>query len=167
MTTHKDFKHLVRARMAKTGESYTSARAKLIAKVAGRQVGRSAEQQTAGRQGGKAATQRSVSESAVLPPDRPAVLPSDRPAVAVLLPDRLADLAGMSDAKLKAATGCDWASWVKALDYAGADNWPHREIARYVSEKFKTPSWWTQTVAVGYERIKGLRVKGQDRKSVV
>ena len=26
-----------------------------------------------------------------------------------------------------------------------------------------TPDWWTQTVTVGYERIKGLRDKGQRR----
>jgi hypothetical protein len=36
MTEHKSFKRLVRARMAKTGESYTAARAKLLA---GREAG--------------------------------------------------------------------------------------------------------------------------------
>jgi hypothetical protein len=36
MTTNKDFKHLVRARMAKTGESYTSARAVLLRREGGR-----------------------------------------------------------------------------------------------------------------------------------
>ncbi|MEP7327425.1 MAG: hypothetical protein ABI836_15855 [Gemmatimonadota bacterium] len=69
----------------------------------------------------------------------------------------------MSDAKVKEATGCNWEKWVQALDYAKAYTWPHREIASYVHEKFKTPSWWAQTVTVGYERIKGLREKGQKR----
>src|SRR5262245_36083922 len=32
MTTHKDFKRLVRVRMQKTGESYTAARAQLLSK---------------------------------------------------------------------------------------------------------------------------------------
>ncbi len=32
MTSQKDFKRLVRARMQKTGEAYTAARAKLLAK---------------------------------------------------------------------------------------------------------------------------------------
>jgi hypothetical protein len=32
MPTNKDFKHLVRARMQKTGEAYTTARAKLLQK---------------------------------------------------------------------------------------------------------------------------------------
>ncbi|HEV8125065.1 MAG TPA: hypothetical protein VGP80_12515 [Gemmatimonadales bacterium] len=72
-------------------------------------------------------------------------------------------MAGMSDAKLEQATGCNWEKWVHALDYAKAYEWPHREIASYVRDKFKTPSWWTQTVTVGYERIKGLREKGQQR----
>jgi len=52
---------------------------------------------------------------------------------------------------------------VKSLDYAGAQEWPHRAIAQYVREKYHTPSWWTQMVTVGYERIKGLRERGQQR----
>jgi hypothetical protein len=46
---------------------------------------------------------------------------------------------------------------VKAYD------WPHRAIAEYVHEKYHVPDWWTQTVTVGYERIKGLRERGQRR----
>lgn len=71
--------------------------------------------------------------------------------------------AGMSDAAIKAKTGCTWARWVAALDYAKADTWSHQEIAQYVHDKFKVPDWWTQTVTVGYERIKGLREIGQRR----
>ena len=71
--------------------------------------------------------------------------------------------AGMSDAAIKANTGCDWKRWVDALDDAGAHAWPHRKIAEYVREKFGVPDWWTQAVTVGYERIKGLREIGQRR----
>ena len=39
----------------------------------------------------------------------------------------------------------------------------HREIAALVSTKYKVGGWWTQTVTVGYERIKGLRARGQRR----
>jgi hypothetical protein len=74
-----------------------------------------------------------------------------------------AALAGMSDASVKKATGCDWERWVAALDYAGAATMTHREIAEYVHTKFKTPDWWTQMVTVGYERIRGLRAIGQRR----
>ncbi|HEY3013194.1 MAG TPA: hypothetical protein VGJ36_10630 [Gemmatimonadales bacterium] len=121
MPTNKDFKRLVRGRMQKTGEAYTTARAHL----------------------------RKQKPSAVV---APAPAPAD-----------YAKLAGRSDAVLKEKTGCTWERWVKALDRAKAYTWPHREIAKYVQEKYKVPSWWAQTVTVGYERIKGLRVVGQRR----
>jgi hypothetical protein len=75
----------------------------------------------------------------------------------------LATLAGMSDAKLAAATGHSWAHWVEVLDQVEAAAWPHARIARHLHERHRTPSWWTQTIAVGYERIKGLRAIGQRR----
>jgi hypothetical protein len=116
MPTNKDFKRLVRARMQKTGEAYTTARVHLLQK-------------------------------------REQLQPAD-----------YARRAGMmSDAALKAKTGCTWERWVKALDRVQAHTWPHREIAEYVYEKYHVPGWWSQTVTVGYERIKGLRAIGQRR----
>jgi len=112
MTENKDLKRIVRARMKKTGESYTAARARI------------------------ARTPRAVD---------------------------YAKLAGMSDAVMKQKTGCTWEKWVKSLDYHGAGEMSHRDIAKLVREKYKIPSWWTQTVTVGYERIKGLRARGQSR----
>jgi hypothetical protein len=117
MPTDKDFKRLVRRRMQKTGESYTTARAHFR---------------------------------------KPK--PTTTPAAA-----DYAKLAGRSDAILKANTGCTWERWVKALDRTEAYTWPHREIAKHVMEKYKIPSWWAQTVTVGYERIKGMRAIGQRR----
>jgi uncharacterized protein YndB with AHSA1/START domain len=72
-------------------------------------------------------------------------------------------LAGMSDSALKKKTGCTWARWVKALDYYGAAKMTHRDIVSLVAEKYEVDSWWAQTVTVGYERIKGLRARGQRR----
>ena len=112
MTKNKDLKRVVRARMDKTGESYTAARAHI------------------------AKTPRPID---------------------------YAKLAGMSNAVIKERTGCTWDKWVKSLDYHGAEKMTHREIADLVSEKYKVPAWWTQTVTVGYERIKGLRARGQRR----
>jgi len=71
-------------------------------------------------------------------------------------------LAGMSDAAVAAKTGRSWAQWVRLLDAAGAASKSHRDIAKHVSS-LGTPSWWTQTVTVGYERIRGLRERGQQR----
>ena len=116
MPADKDFKRLVRGRMQKTGERYTTASARLLDST-----------------------------------------PAD-PA-----PAGYAKLAGRSDAALKEKTGCTWERWVKALDRVSAYSWPHREIARYVGEKYHLPGWWAQTVTVGYERIKGLRGIGQRR----
>jgi hypothetical protein len=86
-----------------------------------------------------------------------------RPSTARPAAGDYAKLAGRSDAILKERTGCTWERWVKALDYAQAYTWTHREIARHVHEKYKVPGWWAQTVTVGYERIKGLRAIGQRR----
>jgi hypothetical protein len=71
MPTGKDLKRLVRARMKKTGESYTAARAQLLKKK-------------------KTATNTGYAE-----------------------------VAGMSDASLREATGCNWERWVRTLDRAG------------------------------------------------
>ncbi len=73
-----------------------------------------------------------------------------------------AEVAGMSDASVSRRTGRTWEQWVAVLDRAGAAKKPHREIARYVSS-LGTPDWWSQMVTVGYERIRGLRDRGQRR----
>jgi hypothetical protein len=128
MPRNKDLKRLVRARMIKTGESYTTARARTVSRVAA-----------------KSATATRVAR----PPRKPRI--------------NYAELAGMSDEAIQAKTGCTWLRWVGALDYHAADKLPHREIAALVSRKFKIEGWWAQAVTVGYERIKGLRARGQRR----
>jgi hypothetical protein len=122
MPAQKDFKRLVRARMRKTGEAYTAARAQMIKK-----------------------------------PEKPVLRSAqdDKPDYS--------KLAGMCDEKVKEHTGCDWEKWVYALDRKKAYELTHYELAKLIKEKYKTPDWWTQTVAVGYERIKGLRARGQRR----
>jgi len=74
-----------------------------------------------------------------------------------------AELAGMSEAAVRKATGRSWSEWVRILDNAGATSKPHREIAKYVRLQGGVSSWWSQSVTVGYERIRGLRDKGQRR----
>src|SRR4051812_30391687 len=113
MPRQKDLKRLVRARMQKTGEAYTAARANITKKS-------------------------------------PAKIDYAR-------------LAGMSDVKVKEKTGRTWKRWVRTLDHHGAEKLSHREIAELVGKRYKVPDWWTQTVTVGYERIKGLRARGQRR----
>ena len=107
MPKQKDLKRVVRARMEKTGESYTAARLQVTKK-------------------------KDVD---------------------------FAEVAGMSDAAVEKATGRNWTEWVRVLDNAGASSKPHREIVSIVN----AGSWWSQMVTVGYERIRGLRDKGQRR----
>jgi hypothetical protein len=134
MPRQKDLKRLVRARMQKTGEAYTAARAQLLRKP-----------QTPKR-----------SDAASAAPATPTTVTHPEPK-------DFAAIAGMSDAAIKEKTGCTWELWVKALDHSRAYELSHREIAKLVKEKWDTPPWWTQMVAVGYERIKGLRERGQQR----
>lgn len=127
MTTNKDLKRVVRARMKKTGEAYTTARAQVT------------------RKNKTASAESTIGKDFVVPPSGYAVV------------------AGMSDAVIEGKTGCDWQRWVNALDYFGASTMSHREIAELVRTKYEVADWWTQAVTVGYERIKGLRARGQRR----
>jgi hypothetical protein len=74
-----------------------------------------------------------------------------------------AAIAGMADDKVAAKTGRTWSQWVKVLDRDHASEKPHREIAELLHGKHNVQDWWAQTVTVGYERIKGLRDRGQRR----
>jgi hypothetical protein len=114
MPRQKDLKRIVRSRMQKTGESYTTARLRLIQ-------------------------------------------PNE-----VVPPSEYAAVAGMSDESVRKATGRDWAGWVRALDAAKAAEKTHPQIATVVSSLGAGP-WWSQMVTVGYERIRGLRERGQSR----
>ena len=118
MPNQKDLKKVVRARMQKTGEAYTTARLHVVNK-----------------------------KKAPEPPPPP--------------PD-YAQLAGTTDATIEKNTGRNWAQWVQTLDAIHASEKPHREIAEHVFS-LGVSGWWSQSVTVGYERIRGLRDKGQRR----
>jgi len=120
MPIQKDLKKIVRTRMEKTGESYTTARQQVVQKK-----------------------KKDAAAPAPPPPD-------------------YAALAGMSDASIRKNTGRDWSEWVTALDAIGANEKPHGEIVAFVSSQ-GVRDWFSQSVTVGYERIRGLRDKGQRR----
>ena len=136
MPRNKDLKRLVRARMKKTGEAYTTARAHVARKRARKSVA----------------------------PAAPATAKTPRlTTTAAVRPANYAAIAGMSDEVMTEKTGHPWKYWVDLLDRHGASEMAHRDIATLVHETYKVPGWWTQMLTVGYERIKGLRVKGQRR----
>lgn len=72
-----------------------------------------------------------------------------------------AAVAGMSDAQIKRQTGRSWDDWVRLLDSHDAVKMSHGEVARLVHDEYGVRDWWSQTVTVGYERLKGLRERGQ------
>lgn len=73
-----------------------------------------------------------------------------------------AKAAGMSDAAVSKATGRTWSQWVGLLDSNRSAEKPHGEIVKLVSSQ-GIADWWSQMVTVGYERIRGLRERGQRR----
>jgi hypothetical protein len=127
MPRDKDRKRIIRNRMKKTGESYTTARAHVISKAGSTAVSKTSVQQPRAR---------SVDHAA---------------------------LAGMGDEAIAGKTGRPWREWVRVLDADGAAAMSHRDIAALVHGKHGVGDWWAQTVTVGYERIKGLRDRGQRR----
>jgi uncharacterized protein YndB with AHSA1/START domain len=115
MTTQKTFKQRVRARTAKTGESYTAARAQLLRKA-----------------------------DAPAPPIDPI------------------ELTGVSHEAMVRATGKQIGEWLEVLDAWGARDRKHSEIARWLVAEHDIPGWWAQSVTVGYERARGMRVRHQE-----
>lgn len=118
MPKQKDLKRLVRTRMKKTGQSYTTSLAHI----------------------------------------------SQQPAKAPKLSiTELETRAGIKNTTILAKSGKSWAAWVRVLDADNAMKLSHTDIARIVHEKHGVGEWWSQSVTVGYERIRGLREKGQRR----
>ncbi len=73
-----------------------------------------------------------------------------------------ATIAGLSEQALQDKTGQTWAQWCRRLDDLGGRSMSHRDIAQQVNTLWpEIGGWWAQTVTVGYERIRGLRVRGQ------
>lgn len=66
-----------------------------------------------------------------------------------------------ADEKLTEATGQDWEAWLSLLDRWGAGDRKHGETADFLITQHGVPGWWAQTITVGYERARGLRLKHQ------
>ena len=65
----------------------------------------------------------------------------------------------ISDEAVKAKTGKFRKEWLSLLDSIEAYKMSHKDIARYLYEKYQISSWWSQMVTVMYEKEKGLRDK--------
>lgn len=68
----------------------------------------------------------------------------------------------ISDESVRKATGRTWREWEAALDDWGANDLSHKEIVALIGERAEVASeWWRQTVANGYEKLKGKRITGE------
>lgn len=67
----------------------------------------------------------------------------------------------VSDSAILNATGRRREDWFELLDDAGARNWDHATIARWIGGKHDLDGWWAQGVTVSYEQSRGLREPGQ------
>ena len=59
-------------------------------------------------------------------------------------------------------TGKNWQDWFRLLDDAGAARMTHKEIVGIVGrldEDHRVSGWWRQSIAVAYEKARGLREK--------
>lgn len=67
----------------------------------------------------------------------------------------------VSDSAIMKATGRSREDWFELLDDAGARDWDHATIARWLGGKHEVDGWWAQGVTVSYEQSRGLREPGQ------
>jgi hypothetical protein len=140
MPTQKIFKQRVRARMTKTGESYTAARRQLL---------RKATEPTP-------APEESTGQSESIGGSE---TPTSDGAAAGVQPDAFV----VPDDAMRRATSKGHAHWFALLDAWGATDHGHTEIARWLGETHGVPGWWTQSITVAYERARGLRARHQMR----
>lgn len=66
-----------------------------------------------------------------------------------------------SDEKVKDATGKKWDAWFSILDRWGARERKHGETVGFLMDEHQVSGWWAQSITVGYERARGMRLKHQ------
>jgi hypothetical protein len=146
MTQNKAQKRAIRARMAKTGERYTTAR-HFHLDLHHAQNGHDGDDSLGGEP---------PNDVDIATIDQPPAVDPVESATEPSLPSRVAE-PGVSDAAVLRATGKDWDSWLALLDAWGGTTHSHAEIARYLYETHAIDGWWAQNVTVGYERARGMR----------
>lgn len=136
MTTNKAQKNAIRQRMTKTGERYTAARHYLL-----------------GNDQQHPEPDQPIESSGPVEP----VMPESSSGLDAVIVEQ----PGMSDEAIQRGSGKTWGEWLMILDAWGAAERPHKEIASYVQAEFGVDGWYAQSVTVGYERMRGMRARGQ------
>jgi hypothetical protein len=139
MPTQKIFKQRVRARMTKTGESYTAAREQLIRKATD-----------------TVASDISIDGSETAAGPAPGAIDRTTMTEEASAPDLLT-----SDAAMRRGSGKGHEEWFALLDAWGGTERSHPEIARWLRETHGVAGWWAQNVTVAYEWARGMRRRHQ------
>ena len=138
MTRQKSLKTRIRARMAKTGEAYTTAR-----------------RHTLSRSPGEPTDPALAAPDVELRADAAATQPGEETAAP--MEQQPAGRRRYSDEVVRERTGKTWDEWFAVLDGWGATERSHPEIARWLDAEFGIGGWWSQGVTVEYERERGMR----------
>lgn len=138
MTRARALKTVIRARISKTGERYTTARRHVLA----------------ARGGGS----RSSSPAAPAAPSTAATATSVPAASAKGV---------VSPAKVLERTGHDLDHWFGVLDRFGAVEKGHTATARHLHKDLGVDGWYSQGITVAYERARGLRAVNQRADGVL
>ncbi|WP_271985689.1 hypothetical protein [Pseudoclavibacter terrae] len=66
-----------------------------------------------------------------------------------------------SDAAIRAQTGQGWDDWIDAIDAGVGRDAAHPQIVEWVMANSEQNGWWSQGIAVSFERMTGRRLAGQ------
>ncbi len=138
MTRARALKSVIRARISKTGERYTTARRHVLAARGG--------------------ASRSLATAATAAPSPAVTAPSTSTASAKGV---------VSAAKVLERTGHDLDHWFGVLDRFGAADKGHTATARHLHKDLGIDGWYSQGITVAYERARGLRAVNQRADGVL
>jgi hypothetical protein len=145
MTRARSLKQTIRARAAKTGESYTTARRHVLnarASSASRRVTTRADEAAPGPAAVRAA--------------------AAAPASAVPAARKKGGASGtLTDANCRLRTGHGLDHWFSVLDAFNVPPKGHTALARHLHDDHQVPGWHAQGITVAYERERGLRTMNQ------
>jgi hypothetical protein len=133
MTRARALKQVIRARAAKTGERYTTARRHVLRELTEPELNE---------------PKGSLPRVSAGKPQAPS-------------PKPLSTKGGMSDASSIKATGHDLAHWFAVLDKFGAIAQGHTKAAAHLNKDHNISGWHSQGITVAYERARGVRVMNQ------
>jgi hypothetical protein len=135
MTRARALKEVIRARAAKTGERYTTARRHVLNNL------------------------RLSPEHAIVGMRFPA--PAPPPVKAKSAVPSASSKGGVSDATSRAKTGHGLDHWFEVLDRFGGVEKGHTALARHLYDEHAVPGWHSQGITVAYERARGARAVNQ------